>query len=165
MDLWVYWVYIDVQTRSNQHIEFFFAGGYGFFRSCETRTRKEKFQAWSTHKAPKTTVLKQTTGTCWDMLDIGILSASHVRCQREIIACSVTFALRLFRVRWSFDLRLDSWCLARAAGPSFLKHAPAVGVNSLVRVGLVTHFMNQQTDIWLNTGVQCWKRMDKIMNM
>lgn len=41
--------------------------------------------------------------------------------------------------------KFQAFC--RAAGPSFLKHAPAVGVNSLVRVGLVTHFMNQQTDI------------------
>ena len=38
--------------------------------------------------------------------------------------------------------KFQAFC--RAAGPSFLKHAPAVGMNSLVRVGLVTHFMNEQ---------------------
>ena len=88
------------------HRRVFFAGGYGFFRSCETRTRKEKFQAFCRPGAlTKHQKLRCSSkqlghaGTCWDMLDIGILSASHVRCQREIIACSVTFALRLFRVR------------------------------------------------------------------
>jgi len=34
--------------------------------------------------------------------------------------------------------------LCRSLGPQLLKHAPAVGVNSLVRVGLVTHFLSQQ---------------------
>jgi len=38
--------------------------------------------------------------------------------------------------------RLQGLC--RSLGPQLLKHAPAVGVNSLVRVGLVTHFLSQQ---------------------
>jgi hypothetical protein len=85
------------------HRRVFFCGRVWIFQVMRNSDSQREIpgllQAWSTHKAPKTTVLKQTTGTCWDMLDIGILSASHVRCQREIIACSVTFALRLFRVR------------------------------------------------------------------
>jgi len=38
--------------------------------------------------------------------------------------------------------RLQGVC--RSMGPAFLKHAPAVGMNALVRVGLVTHFLSQQ---------------------
>ena len=54
------------------HRRVFFCGRVWIFQVMRNSDSQREIpgllQAWSTHKAPKTTVLKQTTGTCWDML-------------------------------------------------------------------------------------------------